>query len=95
MASSPYAKSANHDYFLLSLFYLQVCGKCVLKESCSFVNQGVWGGDTKHLNLADVMTIIVLYALELVPPQMGITDEIKASVSHLLDEIVKLSCTVS
>lgn len=72
-----------------------VCSKCVLKESCSFVNQGVWGGDTKHLNLADVMTIIVLYALELVPPQMVITDEIKASVSHLLDEIVKLSSTVS
>ncbi|XP_057992612.1 uncharacterized protein LOC110654230 [Hevea brasiliensis] len=72
-----------------------VCGKCVLKDSCKFVNQSVWKGDYKTLNLAVVMRVITLYALEEVHPELPVPDEIKASVSRLLNEVVKLSETIS
>uniref|UniRef100_A0A5B6YIT7 Uncharacterized protein n=1 Tax=Davidia involucrata TaxID=16924 RepID=A0A5B6YIT7_DAVIN len=72
-----------------------VCSKCVLRQSCKFPNQSVWKGDTKNLNLAAVMRVITLYALELVPPQLVVPDEIKTSVSHLLKEVLNLSQTVS
>ncbi|PON98495.1 craniofacial development protein [Trema orientale] len=63
-----------------------VCSKCVLKQSCKFVNQNVWKSDTKKLILADVLNVTTLYALESVPPQLVVPDEIKASVSRLLNE---------
>ncbi|KAA8526747.1 hypothetical protein F0562_009024 [Nyssa sinensis] len=68
-----------------------VCSICVLRQSCKFPNQSVWKGDTKNLNLAVVMRIIILYALESVPPQLVVPDEIKTSVSHLLKEVLNLS----
>ncbi|XAR68185.1 hypothetical protein NMG60_11003226 [Bertholletia excelsa] len=70
-----------------------VCSKCVLKSSCKFVNQSIWKGDYKILNLAVVMRVITLYALESVPPQLIVPDEIKASVNRLLKEVVNLSET--
>lgn len=48
----------------------------------------------KNLQLAVVMRVITLYALESVPPQLVITDEVKASVSRLLMDILRLSRTV-
>ncbi|XP_023896488.1 uncharacterized protein LOC112008388 [Quercus suber] len=72
-----------------------VCGKCVLKQSCKFVNQSVWKGDTKNLNLVVVMRVIILYALELVRPELGMPNEIQVSVSRLLKEVLKLSQTLS
>lgn len=59
------------------------------------MNQSVWKGDMTNLHLAVVMRVITLYALESVPPQLVIPDEIKASVSRLLKDIVRLSQTVS
>ncbi|KAI8012143.1 hypothetical protein LOK49_LG06G01147 [Camellia lanceoleosa] len=70
-----------------------VCSKCVLKSSCKFVNQSVWKGNNKNLNLAVVMRVIILYAMESVPPQLVVPDEIKASVSVLLKEVLNLSQT--
>ncbi|KAG7956994.1 hypothetical protein I3843_11G152900 [Carya illinoinensis] len=72
-----------------------VCTKCVLKQSCKFVNQSVWKGDTKNLNLAVVMRVITLYALESVPPELAVPNEIKVSVSKLLKEVLKLSQSIS
>ncbi|XP_057958327.1 uncharacterized protein LOC131151124 isoform X1 [Malania oleifera] len=72
-----------------------VCRKCVLKESCKYVNQSVWKGDTNNLNLAVVMRVITPYALESTPSQLIVPDEIKASVSQILKEAVKLSRTTS
>ncbi|XP_028054179.1 uncharacterized protein LOC114258421 [Camellia sinensis] len=63
-----------------------VCSKCALKSSCKFVNQSVWKGNNNNLNLAVVMRVILLYAMESVPPQLVAPDEIKASVSVLLKE---------
>ncbi|CAL5390991.1 unnamed protein product [Camellia sinensis] len=68
-----------------------VCSKCVLKSSCKFVNQSVWKGNNKNLNLAVVMRVIILYAMESVPPQLVVPDEIKASVSVLLKEYCQYS----
>ncbi|KAH0721471.1 hypothetical protein KY284_006501 [Solanum tuberosum] len=59
-----------------------VCSKCALKASCKFVNQNVRKGDRTNLHLAAVLRVIILYALESVPPQLVIPDEIKASVSR-------------
>ncbi|XP_057472401.1 uncharacterized protein LOC130760984 isoform X2 [Actinidia eriantha] len=72
-----------------------VCCKCVLKPSCKFVNQSVWKGDNKNLNLAVVMRVIILYALESVPPQLVVPDKIKDSVLRLLKEVLKLSQTIA
>ncbi|CAK7350107.1 unnamed protein product [Dovyalis caffra] len=71
-----------------------VCNKCVLKRSCNFVNQSVWKGDFKTLNLAVVMRVITLYALEAVHPELLVPNEIMVSVNRLLAEILKLSKTV-
>ncbi|GMP98217.1 hypothetical protein CsSME_00046187 [Camellia sinensis var. sinensis] len=70
-----------------------VCSKCALKSSCKFVNQSVWKGNNNNLNLAVVMRVILLYAMESVPPQLVVPDEIKASVSVLLKEVLNLSQT--
>ncbi|CAN4087348.1 unnamed protein product [Withania somnifera] len=72
-----------------------VCSKCTLKVSCKFVNRNVGKGDMTNLHLAVVMRVIILYALESVPSQLVIPDEIKASVNRLLMDILRLSQTVS
>ncbi|GAA0168107.1 hypothetical protein LIER_22902 [Lithospermum erythrorhizon] len=71
-----------------------VCDRCVLKKSCRFVNQSVWKGDTKSLNLAVIMRVITIYALESVPSELVVPEEIKSSVGRLLKEAVNLSGTV-
>ncbi|KAF7836625.1 Autophagy-related protein [Senna tora] len=70
-----------------------VCSKCVLRESCTFVNQSVWGSDTNKLDLAIVMKVICSYAL-FVDPELVVPDELKNSVNRLLMEVLKLSKTV-
>ncbi|KAF4386880.1 hypothetical protein F8388_006835 [Cannabis sativa] len=72
-----------------------VCKRCVLKQSCKFVNQNVWNADTKKLILTDVLYVITLYTLETVPPELFVPDDVKASASKLLNEVVKLSQTTS
>lgn len=72
-----------------------VCSKCVLKQSCEFVNQNVWKTNTKKLILKDVLNVITLYATEFVPPQLVVPDEMKASIGRLLNDVVKLSRTTS
>ncbi|KAJ4847168.1 hypothetical protein Tsubulata_009139 [Turnera subulata] len=66
-----------------------VCGKCVLKDSCSLANKGI--SNAKTLSLGAVMRVITLYALEMVNPKLLVPDEIKRSVSRLLGEVVRLS----
>ncbi|KAL7218671.1 hypothetical protein ACSBR2_011854 [Camellia fascicularis] len=70
-----------------------VCSKCVLKSSCKFVNQSVLKGNNNNLNLAVVMRVIILYTMESVPPPLVVPDEIEASVSVLLKEVLNLSQT--
>ncbi|KAL3508787.1 hypothetical protein ACH5RR_028188 [Cinchona calisaya] len=57
--------------------------------------ESVWKSNENILELAVAMRIISLYALESVPPQLLVPEEIKASVSRLLKEAVNLSQTVS
>ena len=73
----------------------QVCDKCVLKQSCKFVNQSIWRSNDNNLDMAVVMRIITSYALESGPAQLVVPDEIKATVRRLLKEAVNLSQTVS
>ncbi|KAL0545768.1 hypothetical protein IC582_015660 [Cucumis melo] len=94
--------TARKDVFaakrLRKFFRIQedtVCHKCILRRSCKYVNQGVWNEDTKNLNLGVVLQVITQYALEAIPEQLIIPEDIKASVSRLLKEILNLSQTVS
>ncbi|KAI4374673.1 hypothetical protein MLD38_012640 [Melastoma candidum] len=68
-----------------------VCSKCILKDSCKFVNKGLHDGGSKHLRLPDAMRVIILYALEWVDSPLEVPQEIKGCVSRLLRDIVKLS----
>lgn len=72
-----------------------VCSKCVLKQSCKFVNQSVWKGNLNNLDLAVVMRVITLYALEATPPKLNVPEEVTTSVNRLLNEVLKLSQTIS
>ncbi|KAJ1441604.1 Zinc finger, RING/FYVE/PHD-type [Sesbania bispinosa] len=70
-----------------------VCSKCTLRQSCKYENQSVWKCDTNKLDLVIVMKVITSYALELVHPQLVVSDQVNKSVSQLLKEVVKLSQT--
>ncbi|GAB4846596.1 hypothetical protein Ancab_025602 [Ancistrocladus abbreviatus] len=71
-----------------------VCSKCILRKSCNFENQSVWKGNTQNLNLQLVMRLLVVYAMEAVSPQLVLSDEVKACVTRLLKDLIKLSKTV-
>nr|GMC48752.1 uncharacterized protein LOC109185408 [Ipomoea batatas] len=68
-----------------------VCGKCALRDSCKFVNQHMWNGNAKTLQLHHVMRTITMYGLESVPTELVVPEDIKKSVGQLLKEVVKLS----
>ncbi|CAI9760512.1 unnamed protein product [Fraxinus pennsylvanica] len=72
-----------------------VCQKCPLKMSCKLANKIGLKDDTKILYLADVMKVIIMYAMESVPPELTVSDEIKNSVNRLLKEVIRLGCNVS
>lgn len=59
------------------------------------MNQSVWKGDTKNLNLSSVMRLLTLYTMESTHPQLVVPDEVKASVSRLLKDVLRLSKTVA
>ncbi|XP_031401182.1 uncharacterized protein LOC116211102 [Punica granatum] len=74
-----------------------VCSKCALRSSCKFVNQQFGGRVAKiaknELSLLAVLRVITSYALELVPPNLSVPDDLKSSTNRLLRDIVKLSRT--
>ncbi|XP_039040433.1 uncharacterized protein LOC120178712 [Hibiscus syriacus] len=61
-----------------------VCSRCVLKESCEYANNIIWGIGTNSLLLVDVMKVITLYALDLLPAKLAVPDEVKDSINQLL-----------
>jgi hypothetical protein len=78
-------------YVTYKFIFLQVCGKCMLRDSCKFVNQNVWKCDANNLDVELVMNVIISYALHWVHPRLIVSDEVNKSVDHLLNEFVKLS----
>lgn len=64
----------------------------MLKDSCNFANES-WNRQNRDLKLDVVIRVIILYALETVPPQLAVSDEVKASIHRLLKEIINLSRT--
>ncbi|KAK6934110.1 hypothetical protein RJ641_034265 [Dillenia turbinata] len=71
-----------------------VCGECILRNSCKFVNQSVWRGDSNNFNLAVVMRILTVYALELGPGELVVPEDVKASIIRLLKQVLSLSKTI-
>ncbi|KAG8386446.1 hypothetical protein BUALT_Bualt03G0149600 [Buddleja alternifolia] len=72
----------------------RVCQKCTLKESCKHANI-VSQKSPKELHLGSVTRVLAMYALESVPQQLVVPQEIKNPVSRLLKELGNLSQTVS
>lgn len=83
--------AAKRLRFLFEISEESVCSKCCLKESCKFVNQSVWSGDNKNLRLDLLMRLLRTYSLEDIPPQLKLTQDLKACVSQLMHEIINLS----
>ncbi|KAL8129811.1 hypothetical protein V2J09_018966 [Rumex salicifolius] len=71
-----------------------VCCKCIIKESCKFVNQSIWKSGSKNLNLPSLMRLLTVYALEAIHPQQRLPEDIKACVSRLIKDAMNLSKTV-
>ncbi|KAE8667814.1 Detected protein of unknown function [Hibiscus syriacus] len=66
-----------------------VCSRCVLKESCEYANNIIWGIGTNSLLLVDVMKVITLYALDLLPAKLAVPDEVKDSINQLLKVYIR------
>ncbi|KAL0289555.1 UNVERIFIED_CONTAM: hypothetical protein Scaly_2699100 [Sesamum calycinum] len=71
-----------------------VCKKCVLKDSCKRANKASRHKSNKLL-LTEVSRVLIMYAMESVPQQLVVPEEIRNSVSRLLKEMINLSETVS
>lgn len=71
-----------------------VCCKCTLRESCKFENQNVWKSGSTNLNLPSLMRLLTVYALEAIPPQLMLPEDIKACVNRLMKDVINLSKTV-
>ncbi|XP_077229702.1 craniofacial development protein [Tasmannia lanceolata] len=77
---------------LRSFFSIQedtVCRPCKLKSSCKFANQKVT--TREKLILSDALRVVNVYALGSVPHQLAVSDEVKASISKVLKDVVNLS----
>ncbi|KAL6506867.1 hypothetical protein OROHE_022304 [Orobanche hederae] len=70
-----------------------VCQKCPLNESCKLANKKC--KNYTQLDLAKVMRVLIMYAMESVPHQLAVPEDVNASVSRLLKEIVNLNRTTS
>lgn len=79
------------EEFSFHSVYFQVCNKCTLKESCKFANQSVWKKGAKNMDLPVVMRVVTLYALDALPNQLKVPDDVKNAVNRLLKEVIRLS----
>ncbi|KAL7087526.1 hypothetical protein ACP275_13G072400 [Erythranthe tilingii] len=86
-------RAAKHMREFFGIEENKVCQKCPLKGSCKHANTKS-KKDSTNLNLACVTRVLVMYAMESVPQQLVVPEEINISVSRLLNEIVNLSQTV-
>ncbi|KAL2245499.1 uncharacterized protein LOC105165462 [Sesamum indicum] len=86
--------AAKHMRAFFEIEEHKVCQTCVLKDSCKHANKK----SRKKLNkllLAEVTRVLIMYAMESVPQQLVVPEEIRNSVSRLLKEMINLSETVS
>ncbi|KAK6134970.1 hypothetical protein DH2020_031289 [Rehmannia glutinosa] len=99
---SAYEPSKDYNINLCSLFSninctisfynsQQVCQKCTLKDTCKHANKRTKKSSTTQLDLAKVTRVLVMYAMESVPQQLVVPEEIINSVGRLLKEIVNLT----
>ncbi|KAH7651428.1 hypothetical protein IHE45_20G056600 [Dioscorea alata] len=75
-----------------SFFSIQedvTCRACVLKNSCQFVNKKV--SRVEKIVLADVMRLLTMYALDSIPQQLQVPEDLKLSAGKLLKDVVNLS----
>ncbi|EYU29528.1 hypothetical protein ABFS82_13G065200 [Erythranthe guttata] len=86
-------RAAKHMREFFGIEENKVCQKCPLRSSCKHANAKS-KKDSTNLNLACVTRVLVMYAMESVPQQLVVPEEVNTSVSRLLNEIVNLSQTV-
>lgn len=61
----------------------------MLKNACQFVNKKV--GRVEKIVLADVMRLLTMYALDSIPQQLQVPEDLKLSAGKLLKDVVNLS----
>ncbi|KAF3326816.1 hypothetical protein FCM35_KLT08446 [Carex littledalei] len=66
-----------------------VCESCKVKTSCRFANQRV--ERQEKVILTYVMRLLVLYALNAIPQELSISENLKLSINKLLNEVINLS----
>ncbi|GFQ07220.1 hypothetical protein PHJA_002866100 [Phtheirospermum japonicum] len=88
------AYAAKHMRKFFGIEEQKVCQKCPLRKPCNLVNK-TGNKQQTQLDMAKVMRILIMYAMESVAEQLVVPEEIKASVSRLMKEIIKLSQTTS
>ncbi|KAK9153105.1 hypothetical protein Sjap_000585 [Stephania japonica] len=83
-----YAAKRLRSFF--SIHEDTVCQQCNLKSSCKFVNKKVLS-KVNNVNLADTMRVLTLYAMDSMPMQLVVPNELKDSIGKLLREVLNLS----
>ncbi|KAH9620543.1 hypothetical protein KSS87_012649 [Heliosperma pusillum] len=68
-----------------------VCSKCVLNDTCKYRNGRARKSDIITLRLDSLLRLLRAYSLEEVSPKLELTDDMKACVSRLIHEVIKLS----
>ncbi|KAL5707385.1 hypothetical protein ACHQM5_018290 [Ranunculus cassubicifolius] len=84
-------KSVQPAKRLRSYFGIQedtVCNSCKLNTTCRYNSQS-WRRQVYRLELPDVLTITVSYALELVAPELTLPNSVKYSTNKLLMQVAE------
>ncbi|KAL3646228.1 hypothetical protein CASFOL_011408 [Castilleja foliolosa] len=92
---SAYAVKHMRNFF--GIEEKKVCQNCTLRKVCKLANKPgkMHAEPGTELRMRNVMRTLIMYAMELTPEQLIVPEEIQASVSRLMNDIVKLSQTTS
>ncbi|XP_074319273.1 uncharacterized protein LOC141656322 [Silene latifolia] len=84
-----YIKAAKYLRSFLKISEESVCSGCVLNDTCKYRN--IRKSDISTLRLDSLLRLLRAYSLEEVSPKLKLTDDMKARVSRLIHEVIKLS----
>ncbi|XP_074319272.1 uncharacterized protein LOC141656321 [Silene latifolia] len=68
-----------------------VCNKCLLNDTCKYRDKRARKNDITTLRVDSLLRLLRAYSLEEVSPKLKLTDDMKACVSRLIHEVIKLS----
>ncbi|KAH9620546.1 hypothetical protein KSS87_012652 [Heliosperma pusillum] len=81
--------AAKHLRSFFQISEESVCSKCVLNDTCKY--RIARKCDISTLRLDSLLRVLRAYSLEDVSPKLELTDDMKACVSRLIQEVIKYS----